>query len=391
MSDKTYHLASPEILKLLNIREEDVDPARRQSFVRNLVDRLGVADVPGNYENAFVQQGALPSDINALDKYLEFDPDWKTPSNVQSINKLAEIAHTKPNSIYSYNLSESPLYRGAKVDPSSIPAPGQEFSFDRFRSFTPDILTATSFVKGDKPFDFANIQSAEDRDPNKIKTIFQIQQDLSGKYSHLITPGAAEPEVIVRPDAKYVIESKTVFPFNQRGLYGDTNIINLRQVYNVDPIGAAVQGGKNLIKENVPGAAFGAALSMLNPEITKTVKNNNYKEAASSIAKDLVLGSAVEQGLKTAGKYVPVLNKVFSPAAQIAAPIAVGSALFTQGNSRSLTDVLTKKAAKNPVSWLPSVKANPKTDLGARASRAIGNEMRYTWQKLLEGKIPYTK
>ena len=62
-----------------------------------------------------------------------------------------------------------------------------------------------------------------------------------------------------------------------------------------------------------------------------------------------------------------------------------------QGPPGSLTDVVTRKAAQNPVSWLPSVKANPKTDIGARTSRAISNEAQYAFSQLLKGRLPYFK
>jgi len=84
-----------------------------------------------------------------------------------------------------------------------------------------------------------------------------------------------------------------------------------------------------------------------------------------------------------------MLSRVVTPAARIAAPAAAGSALFMQGKPGSVTDVITRKAAANPVPWLPSVKPNPKTDLGARAGRALTNEASYAFGQLLKGKIPY--
>jgi hypothetical protein len=39
----------------------------------------------------------------------------------------------------------------------------------------------------------------------------------------------------------------------------------------------------------------------------------------------------------------------------IGAPVAAGTSLCMQGPPGSLTDVVTRKAAQNPVSWLPSV------------------------------------
>ena len=82
----------------------------------------------------------------------------------------------------------------------------------------------------------------------------------------------------------------------------------------------------------------------------------------------------------TAGFLIPVTGLI----------TMTGGALFMQGQPNSLTDVVAEKAAKNPISWLPSVKPNPKTDLGARASKAILNEATYAFQQLMQSRIPYT-
>jgi hypothetical protein len=206
-----------------------------------------------------------------------------------------------------------------------------------------------------------------------------------------LTPGAGEAEVLSRPSAKYLVEDKLTLPFNQREMGGDVNFVKLRQIYGIDPLGAGLQSGVNLLKKNIPGAVTGTAFSALNPEVAKAVEKNNYQKAVNIVGKDVALGAATEAGLKVAGKYAPVLSKVAAPLARIGAPVAAGTSLFMQGPPGSLTDVVTRKAAQNPVSWLPSVKANPKTDIGARASRAISNEAQYAFSQLLKGRLPYFK
>lgn len=385
MSERLYNLGSPEIQQIFGISNKALDPTEQQKFIRNLVNRWSPSDVPGEYENAFAQQQVLPHELKTLDKYIEFDPQWKTPESIATINKLATIAHANPNPIYSYNLSESSLYRGAKINPNTIPQVGQEFSFDRFRSFTPDPLTAASFAKGNKPFSSFDTEAAKDRDPNKIKTLFQIQQDPAGKYSHLLTPGANEPEVIVRPDARYVVEHQQIFPFNQRGMKGDANIVKLRQIYATDPLGAAVEGGRNLIKQNPTGSLLGASVSLLDPGFAKAVEQNRYGEAAGAFVKDVASGALTEAGIKAvtpiAGRFAPGLARAVAPAARLAGPVAIGAALFGQGRAGSLTDVLTKKAAN----VVPGLKPNPKTDIGRRAS----NEFEYILNQLRQLKMPY--
>lgn len=391
MEEKKYNFGSPEVQGFLGLSSNVTDPSARQDYIRKLINRLGPADVPGNYENAFLKQGISPEDLKVINKYVGFDIDWKSAGSVDTLNKLTEFAQSNPSNIYSYSTKESPLYRGTKVNPTTIPSIGETFSFNRFRSFTPDIHIAAPFTKGRKPFDIEDPSSFHETDPNKAKTLFQIQQEPSDKFKYLITPGAGEPEVLSRPSAKYVIEDKLTLPFNQREMGGDVNLVKLRQIYGIDPLGASLQGGINLLKENAPGTLVGTAFSALNPEVAKAVEKNNYQKAVNTIGKDVALGAATEAGLKFAGKYAPVLNRVTAPLTRIGAPVAAGTALFMQGAPGSLTNVITRKAAQNPVSWLPSVKPNPQTDIGARASRAVSNEAKYAFSQLLKGQLPYFK
>lgn len=127
----------------------------------------------------------------------------------------------------------------------------------------------------------------------------------------------------------------------------------------------------------VSDAKTGIALSALNPEVAQAVDQNNLGAAGSILAKNAALGVAGEMGIKAAlplaGKYAPAITRVGG----VAGAAGTGAALFSQGQSGSLTDVITRKAAQNPVSFMPSLKANPETDIGARASRAITNEAKY--------------
>ena len=390
MSEQKYNLGSPEVLRFFNLSERDVDPRYRGEQVRKLVNRLSTAD-NFDYENALINQGVNPQSFDFLNNYIEFEHNWKTPTSLASINELTNLAQTKPNKIYSYNLKEGPLYRGTTLDVS--PNVGEEITLSRFKSFSPDINIAGPFINEGPPLDFS-LSNEEFKkqialEKNKQKTLFQVQADSPGDFNYLITPGAGEPEVLARPGSKYLVEAKERFPFDQRRMTGDIDFIKLRQLYGIDPVGSAIQGGVNLVKENIPGATIGAAFSALNPEVAKAVEQNNYKKAALTTAQDVLLGAGTEAVANVAGKYVPMFSRVVTPAAQIAAPVAAGSALYMQGKPGSLTDVVTRKAAANPVPWLPSVKPNPKTDLGARAGRALTNEARYVYSRLLKGKLPY--
>lgn len=392
MEEKKFTLGSPEVLKFLNLSEKDVAPEYQREKIKKLVDRLSTDD-GFEYENQLIKQGANPQAFEFLNNYIEFEPNWKNAASVESINSLTNIAQNNPNPIYSYSLKEGPLYRGTKLETS--PSVGEIIESPRFRSFSPDINIAGPFVNEGPPLDFSlseeDFKKQLEQSNKNQKVLFQVQPDSPGDYNYLITPGAGEPEVLSRPGAKYIVEAKETFPFAQRGMTGNIDFIKLQQIYGIDPLTSSVQGGINLVKENAPGAAAGLALSALNPDVAKALKDNNYQNAALSIGRDVGLGAATEAVIKLAGKYTPALTRTIAPFAAVAAPIVTGSSLFMQGKPGSLTDVLTKKAAANPVSWLPAVKANPKTDIGARASRAISNEARYALSELLRGRLPYTR
>lgn len=157
-----------------------------------------------------------------------------------------------------------------------------------------------------------------------------------------------------------------------------------------DPVTASLEGARGLVGDNPRGALLGSAASLADPEVAKAVARDDYGAAATTVGRDVAVGAATEALLKQAAKRAPAAAAVLnSPVARLAGPVATGAALFAQGAPGSLTDVLTRKAAQNPVSFLPSVKPNPRTDAGARASRWLSNQGRYIMNQLGAGRLPY--
>lgn len=391
MSEQTFTLGSPEILKFLNLTEKDVAPEYASERVGKLSERLGTADSL-NYQNQLIKQGASPQAFDFLNDYIKFERDWKNPDSIRGINSLTNIAQNQPDRLYSYALKEGPLYRGQKL--AVPPSVGDTIEFSRFKSFSPDINIAGPFVNEGPPIDFslkgeAFKKQVEESNRGR-KVLFQVQANSPGNYNYLITPGG-EPEVLSRPGAKYSVKAKETFPFWQRGMTGDIDFIKLQQIYGINPEAMALQGGLNLVKENARGAAMGAGFAALDPTVAKQIENNKYKEAAGTIARDVVFGGLAEEGLKLAGKYAPSLTGTIAPTLRIASPVFTGTALVGQGREGSLTDVITKKAAENQISFLPSNAPNPETDLGARASRVITNEGKYILNSLLKKQFPYMR
>jgi hypothetical protein len=164
----------------------------------------------------------------------------------------------------------------------------------------------------------------------------------------------------------------------------------------IDPAAAVARGTMEAAKSNPYGAAGGAALTLLNDEVAKSIAKDDYKGAATAAVKDVLLGAAAEAGLKNVA--APLLQRAapgvaarvipaVAGAAQYGIPAAVGAGLFTQGRSGSALNTLVNKAA--PV--VPGLKPDPKTDIGRRTGDAILNEGRYLLRSILQNRVPYLK
>jgi len=165
-----------------------------------------------------------------------------------------------------------------------------------------------------------------------------------------------------------------------------------RSYYGLEPISVTAQA----LRKNPLGTAGGAALTLLNDEVAKSLAKDDYKAAGVAVAKDVLGGAALEAGLKhgaapllqrvapaTAARVIPAVTT----AARYGIPAAVGAGLFSQGKTGSALDVLTNKAA----TVVPGLKANPQTDVGRRAGKTISNEAKYVLNSILQNRVPYLK
>lgn len=155
----------------------------------------------------------------------------------------------------------------------------------------------------------------------------------------------------------------------------EKDFLSKNLLYAQDPVSAAARGAKEMIRRNRTGAALGLSGALLNPEVAKAVEKDDYRTAGTTVARDVALGAATEAGLRavapTVASRLPVVAAALAPVARFANPALTGAALIAEGRRGSLTDVITRKAGEHPISWLPSAKPNPRTDLGARAGRAF--------------------
>lgn len=349
-------------------------------------------DKPQRFYQELSNVGVTPKEQATINSYLEYDPNLRTKTGkfkaaaTKDIdNAIQKISNT--NTWASFKEKNLPLFRGVANQTLETPEIGSTFVTERPTSWTPSYGIAKAFAQG--------ASQREKNNENLQRRLYVVTDYADEARDKLLVPGI-ESEVIAPSQSKFEITGiGQLKEYLDSSTPDDIELIKLKQLYALDPVSMAAKGGVSLLKENTPGALFGASLSTLNPDVAKAVEKNRYAEAAGAVAKDVASGALAEAGIKTvapiAGKFAPGLVRAAAPVARLAGPVATGAALFNQGQTGSLTDVLARKAAANPVSWMPSVKANPQTDIGARAGRAIGNEARYMWQQLLRGKIPYTR
>jgi len=178
--------------------------------------------------------------------------------------------------------------------------------------------------------------------------------------------------------------SKNLEKLGRGRLSGRSGAENL--LFATDPVTASLEGARRLVGKNPRGAVAGAAASLLNPEVAQALSRDDYNSAGKTVARDIAVGAVTEAGLKQAAARLPAAAAVLnSSAARLLGPVATGVALLSQGQKGSLTDVITRKAAENPIPFTPRAKPDPKTDVG----RMAGNELQYMFGQLTRGRLPY--
>ena len=132
------------------------------------------------------------------------------------------------------------------------------------------------------------------------------------------------------------------------------------------------------LADNWRGGVVGAGASLLNPEVAKRAKEDDYIGATKEFGKDVAIGGLSEAALKGLSgfgmKYAPQATQAVAPyvggALNVIGPGVIGAGLFSQGRDDSLTDVLVDKAAK----YVPGLKADPETDIGKRVGEFLSKQ-----------------
>jgi hypothetical protein len=371
----------------------DVPDITSPQFTRNVLNYFD-DDADGinpKLIQALQKIGGSEKEINFLNDYIGLEDNiqkskiQENDANKNISNLISKTIESKNPEIW-FDPTET-LYRGSRVSSDNLtPEIGDTIEFNRFRSTSPDPYVAKKFAQVGTS-GYISGETADQRFGKGNKGRFEVIEPLYGGLRVGNPLEGEDSEVLLKP-AKFKLIDRKMF----RPPHGeDIEFLKYKQFLALDPATAALKGGKDILQKNKTGALFGAATSLLNQEIARAVEKNNYGEAARVLGRDVLGGALVEKGVKTivpmAGKFAPNLIQTAGLIGRIASPVATGVGLLSQGTTGSLTDVIAQKAAQNPVSWLPSNNPNAKTDLGARGS----NELKYMFDKILRGKIPYTK
>jgi hypothetical protein len=347
---------------------------------------------PGPFYNELNAIGATTKEKQFLQNYV-FNENVRTKAGTfrepvtNAIDSLVEKAAAN-KSWASFPEKEYPLFRGENiVEEKNIPQVGDLYFKNRPTSFATGLNSTDAFMGG--------LTRPDKQTPGK-KVLYAVTEYSDAAKPKLLIPGQ-ETEVIAPSSARFEVTGRGKLQQNPT-LYNpttDIELVKLKQLYATDPISMGVQGAIDLAKTKPFALAGGIALNTLTPDVADAITEKKYQKAINTVAQNTAGGFVADAGIKLAGqglakiapRFAASANPVFTGAAQIAIPAAVGAGLFMQGQTNSPLNKIVTVASNTPL----GLKVNPETDIGRNSGRAISNEARYIWNRVLQGKLPYQK
>ena len=347
-----------------------------------------------NLASADELRGSEPISRNAL-KFLRDNPVTST-SAISFQTKL-------PGEHFEWNASEPLPAPVSKAFNSLV----QE---EAFTNALPGMLVNNSPISSDDLLHaYVSAGNTEDSSSTlrKLAEFERTGQRLPYVRAHAYKSAGFGPLDSSKTQTGYVDMNNRVVPIQLRP--GHLTEVGQVSVKSYDPPAAEVRQNvlerpsKNTYYSGLPvhealtprSLAAGAGFALLNEALPKQLQQGNYAGAAGTVASDVGTGVVADIGIGAVTRQManraPALAARVLPIAGQAGPALAGAGLFMQGRPDSLANVVTNAAAKRPIGFLPAVRANPQTDLGARAGRAIGNEGKYLLQQLLRGRLPYSR
>jgi len=395
VAEPSFFNSNEEFRRFLNTKKGfydiDVPDIQSPQFTQNPFNYFDddTGEVNPELNKVLRREGGSSKEIDFLHAYIGMEDNIRKSKKQlsdanESVSSLINKAIESKNPDIWFKPDET-LYRGSRVSAENLtPNIGDIVEFNRFRSTSPNPELARRFSSlGENAY--LSSEDAKERFGEGNRGRFEVIEPLHGGLRLGNPLEGEDQEVLLKPAKFEVIDKKLLKPMRGDAL----EFLKYKQIFSLDPVGAAIKGGEDLLRRNPTGSALGASISLLNPEVAQAVEKNRYGEAAGVVAQDVVGGALTEAGIKaaapTAARYAPGLVRAAAPLSRFAGPVATGAALFGQGRPGSLTDVITRKAAENPIPFTPRVKPDPKTDLG----RMAGNELRYMFGQLTRGRLPY--
>lgn len=385
IENKTMQFAPPGEFETFLGTTSYTNPARTGG---QLVDAPSESiDRPGNFYNELNKIGVSPKELTVLDRYLNKNEEWQslnkktkqTASN--SIDSVIQKA-ANSDSWASFKEKDLPLFRGiagSNLDPHTV---GSTFTTESPTSWSPAYEVAKAFATG-----------ATKKNPNNeplVERLYAVTEYGDEARNKLLVPGI-ESEVLTPSKSKFEVTG--IGKLKDDIFDRNIELIKLKQLYSLDPITAGIQGAGEMLRSAPRGIASGAALSALSPNVSKSLAQGKYGQAATQTAQDMAGGAVADLGIRAAGqglqRTAPQLaaqvNPAFAAVADVAVPAAVGTGLFMQGKQGSPLNTLVNAASNTPF----GLKVNPKTDVGRMAGHAISNEAQYAWNQIMKGKLPW--
>jgi len=396
VAESSFFNSDEEFRRFLNTKKGfyniDVPDIESPQFTKNTFSYFDddTDEINPELNKALRKAGGSSKELDFLHAYIGLEDNIRKSERQlsdanKSVSSLINKAIESKNPDIWFKPDET-LYRGSRVSAENLtPNIGDIVEFNRFRSTSPDPYLARKFSSlGENSY--LSSENAKERFGEGNRGRFEVIEPLHGGLRLGNPLEGEDQEVLLKPAKFEVIDRKLFKPMRGDAL----EFLKYKQIFSLDPVAAATKGGEDLLRRNPTGSALGASTSLLNPEVAQAIEKDRYGEAAGAVTRDVVGGALAEAGIKatapTVARYAPGLVRAVAPFARFAGPAATGAALFSQGRPGSLTDVIIRKAAENPIPFTPRVNPDPKTDVGRRA----GNEFLYMFNQLRRGKIPYT-
>lgn len=170
-----------------------------------------------------------------------------------------------------------------------------------------------------------------------------------------------------------IVTSDSGEPKTKPGMFGYDNTGYL--LYASDPIGTAVKGFGDLVRNNKGGAALGVISTLNNPSTVQAAQKGDFGKVGTDLGKAAVLGGVTDAVINAGMRALPAnIQKLAMGANQFlgpAAAVTAGATLFSQGKDDSLLTAAANAAGRATRGLPITLSPDPNTDIGKKTGEVI--------------------